>query len=397
LIVIIGHMEIPDLVRSFARHYQREPTAIVRAPGRVNLIGDHIDYLGLPVLPLALQQSVWLALCPRQDGRIRAASTDPRFTPVEFDAARLISPSAAGSWDNYLKAGCSAALAAAGEHTGAGFDALVDGDLPPAAGLSSSSALVVAAALATLHAASLPWDALALAETLARGERYVGTEGGGMDQAVCLCARAGHALRIDFAPLRVRPLAIPPGWRLLVASSLRESRKSAELRAAYNDRSRAARQALAETLPGVGPREVIELLERDPQALEAVAAGRPRLRHVLTEGRRVLAAERLLVTGEIEGFGQLMTESHASLRDDYQVSTPELDRLVQLAVAGGAAGARLTGAGFGGCAIALCTAQSLASVRHRLDTGFYVAAAIPVSEAVFAADPAGGASIQELS
>ena len=389
-------MEERDLVRSFRSGFGAQPAAIVRAPGRVNLIGDHIDYLGLPVLPMAVQRTIRIALRPRRDGLVRAANTDARFAPAEFPAAAEIPASAAGSWDNYLKAGVGSALAAAGRSAGVGFDALVDSDLPAAAGLSSSSALVVAAALAALYAAGEPWDRLALAETLARGERYVGTEGGGMDQAVCLCALAGHALRIDFAPLRVQPVAYPAGWRLLVAPSLRESRKSAGLRAAYNERSRAARGALAAAAPGLTAPQLVALLERDPAALAGVARGQPRLRHVLSECRRALAAVPLLAAGDAAGLGRLMTESHASLRDDYQVSTPELDRLVALALAAGALGARLTGAGFGGCAIALCTAESAPGVRAALAAGFYAGAGEGSAAAMFVASPSAGAAVEPL-
>lgn len=389
-------MGTTELVRNFAAHFGEAPAALVRAPGRVNLIGDHIDYLGFPVLPLALQRTIRIALRPRSDDLVRAANTDPRFPPVEFRAAPEIAPSPPGAWDNYLKAGARSALGAAGLAAGAGFDALVDSDLPAAAGLSSSSALVVAAALATLYAAGQTWDALELAECLARGERYVGTEGGGMDQAVCLCALAGHALRIDFAPLRVQPLAIPPDWRLLVLPSLRESRKSAELRAAYNERSRAARAALAAAAPGARPAELLGLLEREPRALDDVARGQPRLRHVLSEGRRVLAAARHLAAGDGAAFGRLMSESHASLRDDYRVSTPELDRLVELAGEAGAWGARLTGAGFGGCAIALCPADSLTGVRAHLVRGFYAVQGPAAEHAPFVALPSPAAAIELL-
>jgi galactokinase len=363
----------------------------------VNLIGDHIDYLGFPVLPLALRRSVRIALRPRPDPLVRVANTDNRFGPVEFPAAAELEAFPPGSWGNYLKAGVGSALAAAGRARGAGFDALVFSDLPPAAGLSSSSALVVAAALAALHAAGESWEPLVLAEALAAGERFVGTEGGGMDQAVCLCALAGHALRIDFATLRVEPIVVPADWRLLVAPSLAESRKSAELRGAYNDRSRATRAALAAAAPGVSAADLVALLGRDPAAFVGPARCQPRLRHALSECRRVLAATGKLKAGDGTGFGRLMTESHASLRDDYQVSTPELDEIVELALGAGALGARLTGAGFGGCAIALCTTESLPEVRERLAHQFYDSAGPTARTAMFLAEPAAGASVEALA
>ncbi|NJD09659.1 MAG: galactokinase, partial [Gemmatimonadetes bacterium] len=158
----------------------------------------------------------------------------------------------------------------------------------------------------------------------------------------------------------------------------------------------AARAMRAAAAPGATPAELIALLDADPTACADAARQQSRLRHALSECRRVLAATRLLEAGDGPGFGRLMTESHRSLSDDYQVSTPELDRLVELALEAGALGARLTGAGFGGCAIALCTTESVAAVRAHLANAFYRAHGPTAETALFVAAPGPGAGVEPL-
>ena len=176
---------------------------MVRAPGRVNLVGEHIDYCGLPVLPMAIQRSVRIAFHPRADREIRLTNRDARFPPSAFTVNAEIPPAPAGDWSNYPRAAAHALVQRFPNLRG--VDAQVDSDLPVAAGLSSSSALVVATALALLHANRASVPLLELMDLLARGERYVGTAGGGMDQAIILGAQAGCASRIDSHPLRLTP------------------------------------------------------------------------------------------------------------------------------------------------------------------------------------------------
>lgn len=383
--------DVAATVRGFRASFRAEPELVVHAPGRVNLVGDHVDYLHLPVLPMAVPHGIRMALRRRADPRIRVHDADGAFPPVEFEAAADVAPE--GSWGDYVRAGV---VAIAQSHpTLHGFDAYVTSDLPVAAGMSSSSALVVASALAVLAANALDFDRIALAGTLAQGERYVGTEGGGMDQAASLCAEPGAALRIDFAPLRVRAVRVPAHWRFLSAFSLRQSRKSEEVRAAYNERSRSARSALAALAPGRGGDALLAWIESD-RADEALAREpSPRLRHVITEARRVLAATGALERDDAAAFGHIMTASHASLRDDYQVSTAELDEIVDIALDAGALGARLTGAGFGGSAVMLCTPETEAGVRRALLERFYrPRAATPAP--VLAVAPSAGATVNRL-
>ena len=242
---------------------------------------------------------------------------------------------------------------------------------------------------------------LELASLMARAERFVGLQGGGMDQAACLHGIAGHALRIDFDPLRVTPVAVPEGWRWVVASSLARAEKSAGAREAYNERARECREALAVVARPSGTySDIIAANDQDALLRHARRALTPvlfrRFRHVVTEGHRVALAEDAMRDGDPGRFGKLMVQSHNSLRDDYEVSTPELDEIVAIALEAGAAGARLTGAGFGGCAVALCDISTVAPVMEALAARFYTPrlSSPPTRDMMFAAKPSGGARVE---
>ncbi len=379
------------------------PVHVVRAPGRVNLIGEHIDYCGLSVLPMALGRSVRITFHPRSDRETRLVNRDPRFAPSAFAVNETVPPAPAGDWSNYARAAVSAVAQRFPDLRG--VDALVESDLPIAAGLSSSSALVVAMALAMLHANGVTVAPLELMELLARGERYVGTAGGGMDQAIILGAQAGCASRIDFHPLRLTPTAVPADWQFIVAWSLVPAEKSGSARQAYNERTRGsdeARRLVATRLSQpkdityaalVAAAPVEDLLELAEANLSGVLARR--FRHVVTEGTRVPQAEAAMAAGDLAAFGRLLDASHHSLRDDYEVSHPELDRLVELAREAGAAGARLTGAGFGGSIVALCRVERAPEVVAALRERFYAprGAAADVGRHVFVAEPSAGAEV----
>lgn len=377
----------------------------VRAPGRVNLIGEHVDYCGLPVFPLAIQRGITLLVRRRDDRTCRMHNLEPRFAPREFALGPAIPPLVAGDWGNYLQAAAQAVSQRYGDL--AGIDAVVGSDLPVAAGLSSSAALVVATALALLAASETSFDRLELADLLAQGERYVGTAGGGMDQAISLGAQRGHAARIDFAPLRLTHTRLPETWRFVIASSLVRAEKSGDARRAYNARTAetaAAREAIASYINAPGAASYGDLFAARPAEDLLEAAGklepllRRRYRHVVSEGTRVYAAEAAMREGALERFGTLMDASHASLRDDYEVSIPELDRLVDIAREAGAVGARLTGAGFGGCIVALADATGVDRVLAELRARFYEPRGVRQTEDVlFVAQAAGGAEVEALT
>jgi galactokinase len=390
----------------FEAAFGAPPTAEVRAPGRVNLIGEHIDYHGLPVLPMALTRTIRVAFRPRGDRRIRVVNDRPAYRPVEFELDPDLESVEAGSWENYVRAAARAVVPLGALR---GVDARVESDVPPAAGLSSSSALVVAVARALLAASEVEVPAPRLADALAQGERFVGTEGGGMDQAVSLGARSGTALKVDFAPLAWRAIPLPRAWRIVVAHSGVAAEKSGSAREAYNRRRReseCARESVADHLAGhlaggmTGYRDLIARFGMDSLVGlgERVLEPGPfrRFRHVVLEAGRVDAAVRSLEAGDLETMGACLVASHASLRDDYEVSHPALDRLVETALAAGAAGARLTGAGFGGCMLALTDTARVQAVVDALQGTLAGGAARVAAPLVFVAEAGGGARVLRL-
>ncbi len=408
------------------------------APGRVNLVGEHTDYNGLPVLPMTLDRDVRVRFRMLPKLALRLSSDRAEFPSFAFRLDGRIRPAAAGHWSNYVRAAAKGLL----DHGIAlerGIVGNVSGSLPVAVGLSSSSALVVASALALLHANGRSVAPLELAELAARAERFAGAEGGGMDQAASLCGVANHALRIDFGPLRATPVPIPERWRWVVASSLARAEKTGNARAAYNARVRECREAACLLAASVADKAFVRRLPQGncmddddgrgaprPDGAVPGAPLRPRAgpmfgelvsafgtdalldradrilppallrrtRHVLTEARRVELAQRAMAESRAADFGALMVQSHESLRDDYGVSTPELDAIVSVALQAGAAGARLTGAGFGGCAIVLCDDNE--AVMEALAERFYAPrlGGRPRNDELFVARPSSGAQVR---
>ncbi|MEK7755311.1 MAG: galactokinase family protein [Acidobacteriota bacterium] len=347
-------------------------TRLIAAPGRVNLIGEHIDYHGLAVLPMAMQRRVRVAFRARNDGRIRAVSGDGYGTR-EFEWTPDLEPGAAGDWENYLKA--AARAVGRGWGLGCGVDAALVSDVPPAAGLSSSSAILVAFTLGLLWANRREASFEELMEVLPEGEQFGGTRGGGMDHAACLASRQGCASLIEFAPLSVRAVPVPGEWGFLVAHSLTTAEKSGAAREEFNARRTGGNLALARLgfasyREAIGGRSIGELAGLASAGLSSQVE-RDAFLHTTGEALRVQAAVTAMERGEAEAFGRLLWESHASARDLLKISCAALDRLVDAAMEAGALGARLTGAGFGGCAIVFCRKSELARVRDGLLARYY--------------------------
>lgn len=367
-----------------------EPS-LVSVPGRVNLIGEHIDYHDLPVMPMAIQRRVRIAFRRRDDRRIRAASGP--YGEREFAWKGPLEPAASGDWVNYVKA---AAQAIDGKWSAAyGIDAVVDSDLPPAAGLSSSSALLTGFTLALLEANGIKATFDELMEILPEGEYFVGTRGGGMDHAAVLASEAGCALLIRFAPLGVTPVAIPRDWSFLVAHSLTTAEKSGEVRAKYNSR-RTQGMAAVERLGFKSYREAVEGSTFDQLRVLAdqvlKAEERRRFLHVTGEAFRVEEAAAALRAEDAAAFGRLMNASHESARDLLEISNSALDELVEVARDAGAFGARLTGAGFGGCAVAACYTGDRERVAEGIVRGYYAKRpGFDPKTHLIAADPSAGA------
>jgi galactokinase len=333
------------LAARFAEHFGRPPRWVVRAPGRVNLIGEHTDYNDGFVLPLAIDRAVWIALEPRDDRRVLVDSTDYAET-AEFSLDALRHDGA--GWIEYVK-GTAWSLQEAG-HRLRGWQGVLAGDVPRGAGLSSSAAVEMAVARAFAAAADLVWQPAAMAKLGQRAENHwVGVNCGIMDQLISAAGRAGHALLIDCRCLEYSPVPFPPGVAVAVLDT---ATRRGLVDSAYNQR-RAQCEAAAAYFAVPALRDVtLERLERAGPDLDAIV--RRRARHVIAENDRTLRAAQAMRDGDAAELGRLMSQSHESLRDDYEVSSDALDAMVDIAGAQPACyGARMTGAGFGGCAVAL--------------------------------------------
>ncbi len=353
---------LPDFVRLFGG----EPTYLAIAPGRVNLIGEHTDYNEGFVLPAALDRDVRVLFRPRGDRRVRLYAlefdnlADFHLDRLEYDD-RIF-------WSNYAR-GAAWALEQRGLRL-RGVEGVVSGNVPRGSGLSSSAALEVACAKAFLTAAdallAFPGPELAQATQQAENE-FVGVHCGIMDQFISVLAQAGHALLIDCRSLDYRRVPFPPDAALVIGNT-KVSRSLAA--SAYNERRAQCEEGvrrLRSRLP-----HIRSLRDVSPQVLEAHSDLLPeviyrRCRHVVTENARVLETVQAMERQDLSQMGRLMDASHASLRDDYQVSSEALDAMVEaMRRGGGCYGARLTGAGFGGCAVALVQAGREKEVQESI-------------------------------
>ncbi|MEV7284223.1 galactokinase [Streptomyces sp. NPDC093252] len=371
----------------FRALYGTEPDGVWAAPGRVNLIGEHTDYNDGFVMPFALPHSTVAAVARRTDGRLRLHSADLDAGVTELDLDTL-APGTDRDWTAY-PAGVVWALREAG-HPVTGADIHLASTVPTGAGLSSSAALevVVALALSDLHALGIPrWK---LARLCQRAENvYVGAPTGIMDQTASACCEAGHALFLDTRDLSTRQIPLDlaaEGLRLLVVDTrVRHTHSDGE----YGKRRAGCEKGAA--LLGVDALRDIPYdgLDEALATLGDEAEVRRLVRHVVTEDQRVERVVALLEAGRTREIGPVLTEGHASLRDDFRVSCPELDTVVDTAVAAGALGARMTGGGFGGSAIVLAEATDTDLVTKAVEAAF--AAAGFTAPRTFEAVPGEGA------
>ena len=339
---------------------------VVRAPGRINLIGEHTDYNDGFVLPAAIDLETRIAFAPTRDGRV-TLSADAEATTASIDLA-AIGPRA-GAWADYV-AGTAWALAGAGVPT-RGLTGVVASTLPREAGLSSSAALELGSAWALADGDAPLLDALALARVCQRAENeYVGVQCGLMDQFAVSCGVAGAAMLLDCRSLEFRPVPLPEERLTLVVCHTGSRRRLGA--SAYNDRRRQCTEAVttvARHRPGVASLRDLTVADLPWLGTVLDEQGIRRARHVITENERVLATVAALAGGDDERLGELFAASHASLRDDYEVSSPELDFLVATATATpGVVAARMTGGGFGGCTVNLVRSDAVerlaAAVAH---------------------------------
>jgi len=339
----------------FREWFGHSPSLVVHSPGRVNLIGDHTDYHDGLVLPAAINLGTDVAASSRDDRRLRVVA-------VRFDESDEISlddfrPGSGPEWSHYVY-GCVAMLRSAG-YAISGADLLIDGDLPIGGGLSSSASLEMGVSVALTRLVGLDIDRPTLARLCQRVEnQIIGVQSGIMDQLAVACGVLDHALMIDCRSTDIELVPVPRSARLIIVDSGLPRTLAGS---AYNERrmeSTSALAALQANASGLAAlRDVtMALLARHTQNLDGTQLRRAR--HVVTENQRVRESATALRHGDVEAFGRLMAASHVSLRDDYDVSVPELDLLVATAMqTPGVLGARMTGAGFGGCVVVLARTE----------------------------------------
>lgn len=415
----------------------------IKAPGRVNLLGEHTDYNGLPVLPMAIDRHIIIEGIPTD---LPSVSVAAMGETAQFEISSEIPKHSTGHWCNYVKAGVQGVYSdfiLDNKNPVKGCEITITGTIPPNAGLSSSSALVVASGMAALHANNIIIDPMQLAESMARAEHYVGTRGGGMDHAASLLAMPGHLMKMGFFPLLVRDLFFPEDLTVVICQSGVEAKKSAEALQQFNLRAVECRLAfsilqkkipnghqanrlgdlfkspyfytykeiedlinstLAETYTGSEIKEMIDDSEifynllhdygfhSKPEENQVYSCGK-RFRHVITDAMRVESAAIALKYHDNDWFCETVNEGHTSARDDFEISCPEIEALVDCARNNGALASRITGAGFGGSTINIVKREYADEFTHRMRQQFYKGDQWTTIEPMILSHPSGGAEI----
>ena len=372
------------VIAAFEQRFGETPSLIVRAPGRVNLIGEHTDYNDGFVLPIAIDREVWIALRPREDGRVVVYSLDYR-EGADF-AVDGVERGGRG-WVEYLK-GVAWGLTEA-RYPLRGWEGVMGGNVPRGAGLSSSAAVELATERAFAAVSEIPWNPADMALLAQRVEnRWIGVQCGIMDQMVVAAGRAGHAILIDCRTLETTPAPLPAGAAIVVLDT---ATRRGLVDSAYNER-REQCEAAARFF-GVPALRDVDVADFEARAADLDPVTRRRARHVVTENARTLEAVRAMRDGDLTRLGELMNASHASLRDDFEVTNSALDTIVEIAQSSpGCHGARMTGAGFGGCAVALVDTAHVDDFVARV-TARYRAAAGRVPHC-YVCNAADGASVE---
>jgi len=368
-------MKPERIAQTFSAYFNAKPDFIARAPGRVNLIGEHTDYNDGFVLPMAIDHAIWMAFRPRDGSTVRLFSSDFETDSV-FD---LHSLTPGKGWVEYAK-GVAYELQQAG-YILRGFDAAITGNVPRGAGLSSSAALELGIARTFAAVSGFEWDAQKMARLAQKAENeWVGVNCGIMDQMASAASREGHALFLDCRSLEIQHIPLPKGIAVVILDT---STRRGLVDSAYNERrsqcEEAARWFGVKALRDVGLEEFGK--RNVERGLSEIAW--KRARHIVTENARVLEAVEAMKSGDTKRLGLLFNASHVSLRDDFEVTNDALDIMVACAQGqDGCYGARMTGAGFGGCAVALVEEEKTgafvnavaSAYRHRSgnEAGIYV-------------------------
>ncbi len=349
----------------FQQHFNTEPTHYFRAPGRVNLIGEHTDYNDGFVLPCAINYETVLAVKPRAETQVRALAADFGEQISAFDLAEPIGKDNAAPWSQYVR-GVAWALQQRG-CTLQGMDVVMSGNVPLASGLSSSASVEVAVGTAFNHLSNLSLDGKTIALVGQQAENdFVGMKCGIMDQYISALGQEGHALLIDCRSLDYRAVPIPPGVAIMIVNSNFKREGLGLLDSEYNTRRRECEAAAAHFgVPALRDVSPDEFALHEDELGETVAK---RARHVITENGRTKAAVEALSNGNLAWMSQLMADSHASMRDDFEITVPPIDALVKIVaeVLQDKGGVRMTGGGFGGCIVALVPEKLVPHVEQAI-------------------------------
>lgn len=380
-------MSIRDrVIQEYQSRFGVAPQYIARAPGRVNLIGEHTDYNEGFVLPMALDRATWIAFSPVSDRRVTVHALDKdahySFPLAEFENNQ-------SGWAEYVK-GIGWVLKAAGYNL-QGWQGVMAGDVPIGAGLSSSASVEMAVARSFAEISEIPWNPAVIARLAQQAENeWVGVNCGIMDQLISAAGVEGSALLIDCRSLEMQSAPLPDETAVLVLDT---GTRRGLVDSAYNERRQQC-EAAAEFFGVDSLRDVTTAMFEARQA-EMDPLIRKRARHVIYENERVLAAVEAMRSGDAATLGNLIDASHASLRDDYEVSSTELDLICELARQHEVCyGARMTGAGFGGCAIALVQADAAQSCAARIAAAYHQQTNL--EPYVYICQPSAGASVEQL-
>ena len=350
------------LIRSFESLYGRKPEVLAEAPGRVNLIGEHIDYSEGFVLPFAIANRTYAAIAKRSDGLVRIASHQRRDKIFSIDITH-VKPGSNGDWEKYVL-GVIWSM-----DINSGLDILIDGNVPAGAGLSSSAALECSVATGFNLLFDKKFSLQELARRAQRAENeYVGVPCGIMDQSISLMAQAGSALLLDCRDLSTEQIpfsVVDAGLELLIIDT---QAHHALIDGGYAERRASCESVVAKLAIASLRHLTLEQLNSSLDLLTDIEF--IRARHAVTEITRVQEAVVALRNSDFEALGELINQSHISLRDDYDVSCPELDLAVSAALSAGAIGARMVGGGFGGSAIALARVEKVEEIKNAVEGAF---------------------------
>ena len=360
-------MSLKDKTQSlFAEKFGYPATHTIQAPGRVNLIGEHTDYNDGFVLPCAIDYQTVISCAARDDRKVRVIAADYDNQIDEFSLDAPIIAHDSQQWSNYVR-GVVKHLQKRNNAFG-GADLVISGNVPQGAGLSSSASLEVAVGTVFQQLYHLPLDGAQIALNGQEAEnQFVGCNCGIMDQLISACGEDGHALLIDCRSLETRAVAMPENSVVMIINS---NKKRGLVDSEYNTRRRQC-EAAAEFFGVPALRDVtMELFSARAHELDAVTA--KRARHVISENIRTLAAAEALKDGDLPRLSQLMAESHHSMRDDFEITVPEIDALVTIIgdVIGAEGGVRMTGGGFGGCVVALVKPEHVAPVTDAINAHY---------------------------